>query len=143
MSVAVAPGLYVWTITLENGEVRTQLASTLDPLVSGVLPSPVVSAVRGAAFTTDGPPPTITSLNPATAAVGAAPFTLHVIGTNFRQGCQILWDGAPVVTTFVSATELTTPLNLASATPGSSSVAVRSLAGVESNAATFTVTAAE
>lgn len=142
MTVQVAPGLYVWTITLENGEVRTEIGS-LDTLISGSLPSPVVSAVRGAAFSTD-PLPVITTLAPATAKLGDPSFTLHVTGTGFRAGCQILWNGSPEPTTFVSPTELTTLVNMASAQVAIDiPVAVRSLSGQDSNVATFALTATE
>jgi hypothetical protein len=57
----------------------------------------------------------ITSLNPESAPVGGADFTLHVIGTGFTPDAAIVFTGgAP--TTFVSATELTTVAN--EETPG-------------------------
>lgn len=141
-TVAIAQNLYVWTITLENGEVRTNIGSSLASLIAGNFPSPVVSATRGAAFTSD-PVPTLASLAPATAALGAADFVLHVTGTGFRAGCQIFWNGQPKVTTVVSPTEVTTPVSLAGLAVGSIPVTVRSITGLDSNALAFALTATE
>ena len=137
--VKVTENLYVWTITLASGEVRTVLGSSLQTVI-GYAPN-IVSAVRGAAFTGEPAPPVATTLTPATATIPAAPFTLHVGGTGFRQGMQILWFGNPVATTYVSATELTTPIDLSlSLNPYNIPVAVRTLAGQDSNVLTFTLT---
>lgn len=139
MGISVTDSLHVWNITLESGETRTALGSSLQAVI-GNAPN-VVSVTRGAVFT-PGPAPVVSSLVPATAALGAASFTLHVHGTDFREGAQILWNGTPEVTTFVSATELTTGVNMASATVAAEiPVAVRSLAGQESNSLPFALTA--
>jgi IPT/TIG domain len=68
----------------------------------------------------------LTSINPTTAVHGTgADLTLHVIGTGFVQGFhQILWNGTPEPTTFVSATELTTIVKPSTAS-GASTVQVR------------------
>lgn len=50
----------------------------------------------------------VTTLNPATAVLGGPDLTMHVIGTGFRQGDVILFNGGVEPTTFVSPTELTT-----------------------------------
>jgi hypothetical protein len=80
--------------------------------------------------------PVLTSLTPATAVMGAAPFTVQVAGTGFVAADVVTWNGAAVPTTFVSATELTTAID-AVATAGDIAVTVGA-----SNALTFTVTAA-
>lgn len=139
-TVNIADRLYVWTLTLQDGTVRTNVGPSLDAMASGNFPSPVVSAVRGAAFTTDTLP-VVSGLTPATAAVGAADFTLHVNGTGFRAGCQIFWNGAPMPTTVVSPTELTTPISLAGLLPQSIPVKVRSITGQDSNTVSFVLTA--
>lgn len=138
----IVAGLYAWTLTLESGAVRRLLAPTLDGAIRGMLPSPVVSAVRGAAVDPAAPAPAIASLVPPSAQLGAANFTLRVLGTNFRDGDTILWNGAPVTTTFVSATEVTTPINMTGAAVMPVPVIVRSLTGQESAAATFNLLAA-
>jgi hypothetical protein len=61
-------------------------------------------------------PPTIASLNPASAAIGDPSFTLHVIGANFRANSVINWNGSPEPTTYVSPTELTTQVDMSTAT---------------------------
>jgi len=74
--------------------------------------------------------PTITGLSPSSAIAGGAAFTLTVNGTNFVSGATINWNGAPLATTFVSATQLTAaaPANLI-ASPGTASVTVTTPAG--------------
>jgi len=141
---AVSEGLYVWTITLLGGEVRTCIGSSLATLINGSLP--VISAVRGAAFDPAAvPAPVVTSLTPATAVVGAPNFTLSVKGTGFVPGSRIVFNGFEEPTTYVSATELTTGVNMAVWTAPSAPlpVAVRALDGEMSNAMNFTFTATE
>jgi len=88
--------------------------------------------------------PTVTSLNPATAVVGAPNFTVHVIGTQFDPLAVILWNGSPEPTTRVSATELTTEVNMASVTGAYTvQVGVLSGAGVMSNTLPFAFTTVE
>ena len=50
---------------------------------------------------------TVTTVNPATAAVGAAPFGITVNGTGFTAGSVVSFDGDPRPTTLVSDTQLT------------------------------------
>jgi hypothetical protein len=80
--------------------------------------------------------PVLTSLTPATAVMGAAPFTVQVAGTGFVAADVVTWNGAAVATTFVSATELTAAIDTVAAA-GDIAVTVGA-----SNALTFTVTAA-
>jgi hypothetical protein len=72
-------------------------------------PSDAVVAWAGVAM------PTATALVPASAKLGDPSFTLHVQGTGFQPGSVILWNGNPEPTTYVSATELTTLVNMATA----------------------------
>lgn len=140
MGISAADSLHVWNITLESGETRTALGSSAQAVI-GNAPN-VVSVTRGAVFT-PGPAPVVSSLVPATAKLGDPNFTLHVHGTDFREGAKILWNGSPEPTTFVSATELTTLVNMATAQVAVDiPVAVRSLAGQDSNIVTFALTAA-
>jgi hypothetical protein len=83
-----------------------------------------------------GAAPVLTTLTPATAVVGAAPFTVQVAGTGFVAADVVTWNGAAVPTTFVSATALTAAID-AVAAAGDIAVTVGA-----SNALTFTVTAA-
>jgi len=59
------------------------------------------------------PNPIITSLVPNTATVGGADFTLQVLGTGFTSTSVIYINGvAASPTTFVSETELSTPVDM-------------------------------
>ncbi len=49
--------------------------------------------------------PRADSVSPATLAPG--PFTLTVNGSRYVSGAQVLWNGSPLATTFVSSTRLT------------------------------------
>lgn len=57
---------------------------------------------------------TITGLNPSSANAGGPQFNLVVTGTNFFNPTTVRWNGAPLATTFNSATQLTAvvPANL-------------------------------
>jgi hypothetical protein len=136
----VAEGLYVWTLELANGAKMNLLASSLASAIAGTLPSPVVVATRGAAFDEDldSVPPVLTSLTPPSAKLGDPNFTLHVIGTGFRPGSVILWNGGAEPTTYVSATELTTGVNMATAAVAMPiPVQVETVSGLRSNVLTF------
>lgn len=140
--VTITDNLATWDITLADGSTRTVLASSAQAAI-GNAPN-VVSVTKGAGFTGEPVPPVASALVPATAAIGAANFTLQVTGTGFRTGMQILWNGSPAPTTFVSDTELTTPVDMAAAVvPLAIPVKVRTLAGQDSNELTFTITATE
>jgi hypothetical protein len=137
--VYVCEGLYLWLLGFEDGSQRAVLASSLQSAIgSGLFPSTVVLAERGPAFDGVTTPPVLTSLVPDTAQLGDPNFTLHVHGTGFRQGDTILWNNSPEKTTYVSATELTTTVNMATAAvPMAIPVAVQNAVGVLSNTLTF------
>jgi hypothetical protein len=87
--------------------------------------------------------PVLTVLEPAQAALGAPSFTLHVRGTGFQPTDLIIWNGSPEPTTYVSATELTTGVNMATAVVAIPiPIQVRTADGRVSNTLTFTLTAA-
>ena len=138
-TVYATQGLYIWELELEGGEVRYALGSSLATLVNGV--TPIVRALRGPAFDPATDAPTLTSLTPSTAQIGAPSFTLHVIGTGFRADSVILWNGSAEPTTYVSPTEITTLVNMTTATtPAAIPVAVQTAGGLVSNVLTFTLT---
>jgi len=86
------------------------------------------------------PAPTITSLNPSSAAVGGPAFTLTVNGADFVSGSVVRWNGSNRATTYVNTTRLTASITAADiATAGSASVTVFNPApgGGTSNAAAF------
>jgi uncharacterized protein (TIGR03437 family) len=51
--------------------------------------------------------PVVTSISPASAAPGGPPFILTVNGSGFATTSLVQWNGATLVTTFVSSTQLT------------------------------------
>jgi len=84
---------------------------------------------------------TVTSLTPNSAEVGDPDFLLHVHGTNFTSLSKIVFNGSEEPTTFVSATELTTTVNMAKVSgPSVVPVAVLSEQGVLSASTNFTFT---
>ena len=69
--------------------------------------------------------PTITSLNPSSRTAGTATFTLTVNGTGFATGAVVQWNGQPLSTTFVGATQLTATVTADRiTTPGSAAITV-------------------
>src|SRR5215469_5113094 len=57
-------------------------------------------------FTTNFTPPALTTLVPNTVPVNSSPFVMTVTGNNFFSDAIVFWNGAPLRTVFVSATEL-------------------------------------
>jgi hypothetical protein len=89
------------------------------------------------------PTPEVTSLEPNTVALGSESFTLHVKGSGFTDFSRIVFNGGDEMTQFVSDSELTTEVNMATAgTATAVPVAVRN-EELLSNEMPFTFTAAE
>ncbi len=78
------------------------------------------SATGSSSVTLQNPMPVLTGIVPTSVPAGA--FAITVNGSGFVSGAQVLLAGAPLATTFVSATQLTAAGNEASA--GNFSVAV-------------------
>ena len=87
--------------------------------------------------------PAILSLDPPSASSAGPAFTLAVHGSNFLPTSVVSWNGAPLVTSYLSATELTAAVPSADiAAAGSASVTVANPAPAgASSAALFDVTA--
>jgi uncharacterized protein (TIGR03437 family) len=98
------------------------------------------AASNPAQFTIYPQAPTLTSLSPNAAMSGVPTFILTINGINFVPGATALWNGAPLATTFVSATQITAtvPASLSS-TVLSIPVTVSSPGGAVSNGLTFTI----
>jgi len=80
----------------------------------------------------------VLSLNPPSAVIGDPDFTIHVLGQGFDVDCQIIWNGSPEPTTFVSATELTAGVNMATVVgPATIPISVRNKDGMDTNALDF------
>lgn len=89
-----------------------------------------------------GTPPTVSAVVPATVAIGAPSFTVHVHGIGFTPDSVIVFDGYDEPTTVVSETEVTTGVNMAVwLAPATVGVAVRA-GGLTSAPVSFTFTAA-
>jgi hypothetical protein len=83
------------------------LASAGTHAVTVYNPSPLGGVSAPATFTTTGAVPTIASLSPIAATVGAATLTLTATGSNFGPTTKLRWNGADLPTTFVSGTQTT------------------------------------
>ncbi|RPI21631.1 MAG: choice-of-anchor D domain-containing protein [Acidobacteria bacterium] len=70
-------------------------------------------AVSGTGVQSANPAPTLTAVNPSSATAGGAGVTLTLTGTNFVAGSQVLWDGAPRATTYVSPTQVSAAITAA------------------------------
>jgi hypothetical protein len=89
------------------------------------------------------PAPSLTTLEPATAVIGGADFTLTINGADLVAGLSVFFDGLAVVpVTFVSAAQVTVPIVMAAQTEGNKSVYVQNPDLQESAPLSFTMTAA-
>ena len=139
----------------ESVDVVARLYHTVDgvPHAEGetyaVTTRALAETLRGIGFVsidgwTEGPieAPTIAALSPATVALGAPSFTLHVTGTGFGADAVIVFNEFDEPTTVVSPTEVTTGVDMAVwLAPAVVPVFVRSNGNL-SEPASFTFTAA-
>src|ERR1700744_2075252 len=91
---------------------------------------------------TSNPTPFLSSINPASAVAGSAAVTISATGTGFVSGSTIDWNGSPLPSTFVSASQLSATLpasDLANAGTGKVTVASPAPGGGASPAITFTI----
>jgi len=90
-----------------------------------------VVAVREEGAGGGGAAPVLSSLNPGTAVLGSANFTLSCIGEGFTPDAVIVFNGFDEPTTVVSETEVTTGVDMSVwAAPATLPVLVRTAAGV-------------
>ncbi len=88
------------------------------------------------------PAPALTTISPTAATAGAAGFTLTVNGSNFIGSSVVRWNGANLVTSFVSSTQLTAAVPatlIATAAVNNVTVFTPTPGGGTSAAAAFTV----
>ena len=86
--------------------------------------------------------PVVTTLSPSSLTAGHSTTTLIITGSNFTPDAQVLWNGAPLPTQFVSANQVTVQLSADLLADGQTvGVAVRnqSPVAVISNAAVLAV----
>jgi len=114
---------------MKNLRTLFRTLAVLVPLALLVVSAP---AARAAA-------PTITSLSPNSAVAGGAAFKLTINGTNFTKSTTAQWGTTALTPTYISATQLTTPITVAQiAKAGTYNVTVTT-GGVTSAASAFTV----
>ncbi len=88
-------------------------------------------------FTITGSSLAITSISPSLTNAGGPDFVLTVIGTNFKSGYQVKFNGVNKITTFISEAQLTaqiTSLDIANAGSYNITVVNPNLGGETSNA---------
>src|SRR3989475_3573867 len=129
------PGtVQIQTLTKQSGQGNNGLSNTLPFFIN---PSSF-------------PVPTVTSLSPPSQVAGGADFQLTVNGTNFVQsagnpvGSVVVWNKNNLVTTFVTATQLTATVPSAFiASPGTATITVVNPSpggGPSPSGVTFTIT---
>jgi hypothetical protein len=138
---------YVNAVQLTAVIPATDLASaaTASVTVDNPVPGGGTSNVLMFAIDSSNPIPSIASLSPTSAASGGPAFTLTVSGSNFVNSSTVKWNGAALVTSYVSAAQLTASVpagNIASAGTGGISVFNPAPGGGTSGNATFTINAA-
>ena len=87
--------------------------------------------------------PTLTALNPTSALVGGASFTLNLLGRNFINGSEVRWNGVARPTTYIGSTVLTAEISASDiANVGTASITVFTPApgGGTSQAISFPIT---
>lgn len=96
-------------------------------------------------FTTTSAPAgkaTLTSLVPASVTQGTSASGIQVNGSGFAYGCTAQWNGTPLSTILVNASQLSVQIpSSLTALPGSFSITIVNPGAQASNALTFTVTA--
>jgi hypothetical protein len=119
------------TVAYVSATQLTIQLSVIDQAVGGNYPVVVTNPAPGGGasnsgnFTVNNPTPQIASLSPATLATGSPATVITVSGTNFVATSQILLNGSPMATTYVSSSELTAAIPASILASGSSvSVAV-------------------
>jgi uncharacterized protein (TIGR03437 family) len=139
-------GVSIPTAFLNSTQLTAEVAASL--VVAPGAASVSVSNSTGAngaapvVFTIVAAGPAITSLSPAIVAAGGAAFTLTVNGSGFVSAASVQWNGSPLATTFVSATQLTAQVPAtAIAVAGSASLTVLNAGSPVSNAVAFTISA--
>jgi len=132
-------------LTAQVPAANISTAGTAAVTVFTAVPGGGTSAAQNFTITNNNPLPALTSISPSTATAGGATFTLTATGTGFINGSSIKWNGTALVTTYVSATQLTAAVPATNiSTAGTAAITVFSTTpgGGTSNAVTFTISAA-
>jgi hypothetical protein len=98
--------------TLTNATTLSAVIPSSLLVGAGSVPVKVVNPAPGGgdssaiAFTVANPTAALDSINPSAAFVGSASIPMTVTGAGFVAGSSVVWNGTPLVTTFVSATSV-------------------------------------
>ncbi len=138
------------TTVVDSGHLTAEVAadkvaSAGTALVSVRSPSPGDFESNEVPFEIEAPPPAITSLSPNSVQAGSPATTLTVNGSGFSADSQVLWNGTPLATQFVSPVQVKVQLAASLLAVGQSAgVAVRNQLPQEriSHAQLFEVTPA-
>jgi hypothetical protein len=133
---------FVSNTSLQAAITAGDIASVGTAMVTVSNPAPGGGTSGPLTFSITVPPPAITLLNPSSAIMSGAAFTLAVMGTNFVSASAVQWNGSARTTTFVSTTELQAAITAADiATIGTAKVTVVNppINGGTSMASTFFV----
>lgn len=95
------------TLTVQVPATDVATIGTAEIKVVNPTPGGGTSNTAALPIVANNPVPVLNSLNPTTANVGGATFTLTVTGSNFVNGAVVRWNGANRPTNFTSATQLT------------------------------------
>lgn len=108
------------TTFINANQLQAAIPAT-DRLLGEVVNVTVFDAVQGVSsnalqFTVNNPLPTVTTLSPTTVRLGSS-VLVTIDGTNFTSNSQVLMDGTPLVTTFVSSTQVKATVPSTATTP--------------------------
>uniref|UniRef100_UPI0023F2BC62 IPT/TIG domain-containing protein n=1 Tax=Metallibacterium scheffleri TaxID=993689 RepID=UPI0023F2BC62 len=111
--------------------------------VSVVTPAPGGGSAS-ASFAVDYPVPILSAISPTSAQGGASSATITATGSNFVPASTIDWNGTPLTTSYISATQLSAMVpssDLAAAGSIAVTAATPAPGGGTSSAITFAVSA--
>ena len=143
-ATASVPGTFVYSPAA--GTVPAAGTSTLSTTFTPTDSVDYKTATATVTISVANPVPVNNMISPATARKGDAPFTLTVNGAGFIANSTVLWGGSPLVTQYVSATQLTAQVPAANiAAAGTATITVQTPApgGGTSNSLQFEVDSAE
>lgn len=95
-------------------------------------------------YTVTGASLSLTALSPSSAVAGAAGFTLTAAGSGFTSQSQVMWNGVPETTTFVTSTTISAQVPAADiANAGTANISVADATRGTSNSLPFTIVPAQ
>jgi hypothetical protein len=117
-TVALWNGIELPTTVVDGGQLTAEVGNA-QLNTAGVVaiktrgPAPGNFESNSAPFIVQAAAPEITSLAPISVTAGGPALTLTINGANFSTDAQVLWNGTPLATQFVSPTRLTVQVGAA------------------------------